>query len=406
MTSELARRIAFTIGALLIYRLGSTIPVPGIDLAAWSQFLRSQSGDGLRSLMLFSSGVHTLAIFSLNLTPYISAAVVLQLATIVSSRVRALRSQGERGRAITEKITLCLTVLFASFQAYGVALAIEGVKGFVADPGPVFVFSTTITLTGGTLLLAWLSQQITMHGIGNGIALILLAGSTSALREPILRIRELSIRGLASQNVILGLVITIVAVTCLVVLIERAQRRFKIHFPKRQAGGRAFENLTSDLPVKVNPAGIIPALLASWIISVLFTIAFFLAQIAPNIVTPAEVQLITGRPLQLALYAGLILAGAFFYAAFLLDPEQLADRLREQGGVIASVDPGESTAAYIDYVLSRITVMGAAYLTLICLLPDVLMWYANVPVYFGGLSLLILVCTTLDFDAQLRGALA
>jgi preprotein translocase subunit SecY len=405
--AELARRVAFTLGVLLLYRLGSFIPLPGIDVEVWNQMLRSETG-GLGSLLLFTGGIHRLAIFALNLTPYITAAVLLQLVTIVCRPLRALSIQGDRGREIVRKITLGLTALLAAFQAYGIALGIEDARvgDIVAMPKSMFVFSTVATLTGGALLLAWLSEQITLRGFGNGIALILLAGSTSALREPLLEIRELVIRGLASQNVILGLLITVGAVTCLVVLIERARRRFKIHFAQRQAGSRVFENLTSDLPVKLNPAGIIPALLASWLLSVLVTIVYLVADIAPHLVTPNAVQLIIGRPLHLVLYAGLIFMCALFYAAYLVGPEQLADRLREQGGTIASVDPGESTVAYFDYVLSRITIMGAAYLTLICLLPDIVMWYAKVPVYFGGQLLLILVCTVLDLDGQVRGSLA
>jgi preprotein translocase subunit SecY len=405
--AELARRVAFTLGALLLYRLGSTIPLPGIDVEFWGQMLRSESGS-LRSVLLFTGGAHRLAIFALNLTPYISAAVVLQLAMIACRPLRALNTQGDHGRQVIRKLTLGLTALLAAFQAYGIALGIESVRdgSIVAIPKSLFALSTVVTLTGGTLLLAWLSEQITLRGIGNGIALILLAGSTSALREPILAIRELAIRGLASQNVILGLSITVAGATCLVVLIERAQRRFKIHFAKRQAGGRVFENLTSDLSVKLNPAGIIPALIASWLSSILVTIVYLIADIAPHLVTPTAVQLIVGRPLQLVLYASLIFVCTFFYAAYLLGPEQLANRLREQGGTIASVDPGESTVAYFDYALSRITIMGAVYLTLICLLPDIVMWYAKVPVYFGGQLLLILVCITLDLEMELRGSLA
>jgi preprotein translocase subunit SecY len=406
MMTELARRIAFTLGILLLYRLGSNIPLPGIDAEVWAQMLRNESGD-LRSLLLFTGGVHRLAILALNLTPYISAAVILQLATIVCRPLRALNLQGERGREIIRKTTLGLTALLAAFQAYGIALAIEGLRngGIVAMPKSLFVVSTVVTLTGGALLLAWFSEQITSRGIGNGIALILLAGSMSALREPVLAIRELAIHGLASQNVVLGLSAALVGITCLVVLIERAVRRFDIRFTKFQAGGRVFENLTSGLSIKLNPAGIIPAVLASWLLSILITTVYLAAKMAPHLVSPSAVQLITGRPLHLVLYGSLIFGCTLFYAAYLLDPERLAGRLREQGGTIASVEHETSIAAYLDYAFSRIAVMGAAYLTLICLLPDIVMWYAKVPVYFGGQVLLILVCTTVDLEAQLRGSL-
>jgi len=406
MTSNLARRIAFTLGVLLIYRLGSYIPLPGIDPQVWGRVFGSPPGQGLASMVLFGGGAHRVAIFALNLAPYVSAAIIVQLAATISFRLRALRSQGRRGRDITERITLGLTVLFAALQASGIALALKNVKGLVADPGPTFVVSSIVTLMGGTLLLVWLSRQITLRGIGNGIALMLLVSSTSALREPILAIRELSIRGIASQNAILGLSITVAVVTWLVVLIEQARRNFRVHFPRRDLGGRVFDNLTSYLPFKLNPAGIIPVLLASWILSILATILYLAGYLAPNLIEPSAVALIAGRPLYLIVNAVLIFGGTLFYAAYLFDPELLADRLREYGGTIDAIEPGQSTAGHFDYVLSRTTILGAAYLTLICLLPDMLLWYANVPVYFGGQLLLVLVCTTLDLEMQVRGSVA
>jgi preprotein translocase subunit SecY len=404
MMSELTRRVAFTVGALLVYRLGRNVPLPGIDAALWS---RGQSSN-LSSLLAFSGGAHRLTIFVLNLTPYITAAILLQLAMVACRRLRALNDRGDHGRVTTRKITLGLTALLAAFQAYGVALGIEGVRNgaIVVMPKSMFVLSTVATLTGGALVVAWLSEQITRRGIGNGIALILLTSSASALLEPILAIRELVIRQLASQNVILGLSIAVVGITCFVVAIERAQRRFEIHFPHRQAGDQLFENLASDLPVKLNPAGIIPALLASWLLSILILVVYLAAKMSPNFITPGAVQLITGRPLHLVLYASLVFVCTLFYAAYLLDPERLAERLREQGGIIPGVESGMSTAAYFDHVLSRISLIGAVYLTFICLLPDIIAWYAKVPVYFGGQLLLILVCTTIDLEAQLRGSLA
>ncbi len=402
--SELAQRAAFTVGALLIYRLGSNLPLPGIDAELWS---RSHSS-GLSALLAFSGGAHRLAIFALNLTPYVTAAILLQLATIASRRLRAFNQRGAQGRVTIRKITLGLTALLAAFQAYGVALGIEGVRNgaIVVMPKSMFALSTVVTLTGGALLVAWLSEQITLRGIGNGIALILLTSSVSALLEPILAIRELVIRNLVSQNVILGLSIVVVGITCLVVLVERARRCFEIHFPRREAGGRVFENLTSDLPVKINPAGIIPALLATWLLSILILLVYLAGKLAPNVITPATLQLMLGRPVHLVLYGSLVFVCTLFYTAYLLDPERLAVRLGEQGGIVTGVESGISTATHFDYVLSRIGLMGAAYLTFICLLPDIIAWYAKVPVYFGGQLLLILVCTTLDLEAQLRGSLA
>jgi preprotein translocase subunit SecY len=405
--AELVRRVAFTLGVLLLYRLGSHIPLPGIDADLWSRLLLSESSN-LRSMMLFTSGIHRLAIFALNLTPYISAAVILQLATMVCRPMRVLNGQGERGRELMRKITLGVTALLAALQAYGVALGIEDGRagGIVAMPKSMFVVSTVVTLTGGALLLAWLSEQITSRGVGNGIALILLAGSTSALREPILAIRHLAIDTFASSKLILTLLILVVGVTALIVLMERARRSFKIQYPERRIGDRVLNGVSASLPIKLNPAGIIPAVLAAWLLSILITITDLASKVAPHLVTPGAVQLIVARPVHIALYAILIFVCAILYAAYLLDPESLAERLREQGGTIAAVEPGEPTAAYFDHVLSRITLVGAGYLTLICLLPDLVVLYAKVPVYFGGTLLLVLVCTALDLEGQVRGSLA
>lgn len=405
--AELARRVAFTLGVLLLYRLGSTIPLPGIDAEVWGQMLRSESGN-VRSLLLFTGGAHRLAIFALNLTPYIAAAVVVQLATIVCGRLRALNTQGDRGRAIIRKITLGLTVLLAAFQAYSIALAIEGLRngGIVAIPKSLFVVSAVATLTGGALLLAWLSEQITLRGFGNGIALILLAGTTTALREPVLAIRELAIRGYASSNLILGLSLVIVVVTGLVVVMERARRHFKIQYPERRVGDHVLGSVSTYLPVKLNSAGLIPVIFASWLLWVLSAVANLLGLVGATWATHLGALIVDNRPVYLVLYAILIVLSALFYAAYLWDPEDIASRLRQSGASIASVESGESTALHIDYVLSRITFIGALYLVLICLLPELLISVVKVPVYFGGQLLLIVVCTALDLDAQVRGSLA
>jgi len=405
MTSELIRRVAFTIGALLICRLGATIPLPGIRAEALQQLFRAEPSNW--SLLLVTGGsLHRLAIFALNITPYITAAITVQLATIVWGRLRALQKQGERGRQAIRKITFCLTTLLAAFQAYGVALGIEGVRGLVANTGGLFVFSTTVTLTGGTLVLAWLSEQITICGIGNGIALILLTTVAPGFLAPIVKVLAASRSGIVSSNLAFGLAAAVVVATVLVVLMERAQRRIPIIYADRQFGESKLENLSSHLSVKINSAGIIPIILASWLLSVILAAAGFLA--AQGTQWPAELadQLAIGKPLHLTLYATFVIGGTFVYTACLLDPEEISERLTQYGGTIPSVEPGEATANYVDAVVSRTTLIGAAYLALICLLPYLLTLLAGVEFYFGGIVLLIAVCTAVDLDAQVRRQLA
>lgn len=405
MMAELARRIAFTLGVLLLYRLGSNIPLPGIDLEIWSQAVRGDSGN-VRSL-LFTGAYHRLTIFALNLTPYITAAIVVQLATIVCRPLRALNRRGERGRQVIRKITLALTALLAAAQAYGLAQGIDGVQNgsMVVIPSSLFLASAVATMTGGVLLLAWLSEQITSRGIGNGIALILLAGTVSALREPIFEIRALSIQSLVSDKIVLSLWIMVIAVTGLVVLIERARRHFEINYPARRIGDRVLDAVSANLSVKLNSAGLIPAILASWLLWVLGAAANVLGLLGAPALAHSAALFLAERPVAVTLYTIFIFLGTFLYAAYLFDPEDIAARLQQSGASIAGVEPGESTALYIDYVLSRITLIGASYLVLVCLLPT-LISIVNVPVYFGGQFLLILVCTVVDLEAQVRGSLA
>ncbi len=405
--AELARRIAFTLGALLLYRLGSNIPLPGIDLEIWGEIVRGDSGN-LDSLLLFTGADHRFAIFALNLTPYITAAVVVQLATIVCRPLRALNRQGEHGRQVIRKITLGLTVLLAASQAYGLAQVIEGARngGIVAIPNSLFVASTVATMTGGALLLAWLSEQISSRGIGNGIALILLARTVSALREPIFEIRELATRTFASDKLILSLVILVVVVTGLVVVMERARRHFEINYPACRIGDRVLDTVSANLSVKLNSAGLMPVIFAAWLLWILSAAVNLLGLLGAPQLAHSAALFMAERPVSVTLYAIFIVLGTFFYAAYLFDPEDIAARLQQSGASIAAVEPGESTARYIDYVLSRITLIGAFYLVLVCLLPELLISIVKVPVYFGGQFLLILVCTVLDLDAQVRGSLA
>jgi preprotein translocase subunit SecY len=395
-TEELITRIAITLGALLLYRLGTYIPLPGIDAAVWEQFFRGQAGGVLGSLDLTSGGgIHRLAVFALNIVPYISAAVILQLATIVSARLRALARAGERGLARFNRGALYLTIALAALQALGIAVGLQNVRGVVAYPGGLFIVSTVITLTGGTLFLVWLSREITQRGIGNGIALLLFAGIVAELPAAIARMLEAVRQGLLAGNVLLALAVITAAVIVAVVMMERARRRIPTRYAQHQGSAQRPEG-ASELSLKLNAAGIIPVLLASWVLQIgLAAVSFFGVQ-APSWIG-------SGRLLYLALYAALIVLAAFFYTALVLDPEEAAERLGKLGGAVPGVAPGEATAAFLDGIVSRTTLIGAGYLAAICLLPEILIGAMGVPAYVGGPSLLIVVCTALDLDAQVRG---
>jgi preprotein translocase subunit SecY len=400
MTSEFVRRAGFTLGALLIYRLGCNIPLPGINFEMVEQLFRAQPAGSLRAMLQSSGSVRHLAIFALGITPYVSAAILLQLGGIIFSRMRRLQSQGERGRQTLRKLTLGLTIGLAAFQAYGVGVALEQINPAFVDPGALFLLSTVATLTGGAIFLAWLSEQMTAFGLGNGVALILLSGTVTALRDPILTITDLDERGLLSSNTLVSLIGLVVFATGAAVVFERARRRFPIDYSNRQIGDRTFAGLSSALTIKLNPAGIIPAILASWLIGIATLIAGLVA--GPDLVTN---YLLPERPVYLAVYAALIFLCALFYTAYVFDPEQAAERLQKQGGALRSVAPGEATVVNLDAAVSRLALLGATYLTAICLLPDILRFYLHVPLYLGGLPFLILICTALDFDHQIRGYL-
>jgi preprotein translocase subunit SecY len=418
MTSEFIRRAAFTLGALLIYRLGCNIPLPGINVELLDQIMRTNAS-GLGWFMP-PTGVQRMAIFALGIVPYISAAVLLQVAGIVLRPLRALQMQGDRGRQILRKLTLGLTVIFAALQAYGIAGALEQINGGVSgvsaveNPGWQFLTLTTLSMAGGTIFLAWLSEQITAFGIGNGIALILLASTVTAIREPVVETIYLGQRGQISSNDVLTSLAAIVLVTGLVVFVERARRCFQIDYPKRQIGDRVFEGLSLVLPVKLNPAGMIPAILASWLLSILnililmilsFNNQFFVGAAASDQswLDLINTQLVAGRPAYYVLYGLLVFLCTFFYAAYLFSPEDIAARLQNQGATIRSVAPGDATVTHLDDALSRTVLFGAAYLTIICLTPVMLLSFAHMQIQFGGLPLLILVCTVLDFEDQVRG---
>jgi preprotein translocase subunit SecY len=403
---ELKRRIWFTLGAMIVYRLGTYIPLPGIDPAAWDQIFNQNQGGFLGMFNMFAGGgIHRMAIFALNIMPYISASIIIQLMTTVSPTLEQLKKEGESGRKMINQYTRYLTVGLAAIQSYGIAIGLEGFNQAVAEPGLFFRVSTVITLTGGTVFLMWLGEQVTSRGIGNGISLIILSGIVAELPGAIVRTLELGREGALSTPLILVVVVMSVAVVGFIVFMERAQRRLLIQYPKRQVGNRMFEGQSSHLPLKLNTSGVIPPIFASSLLLLPTTVANFNAGQIPGWLADITAQLGHGRPLFLVLYVALIVFFAFFYTAIVFNPTETADNLKKHGGFIPGIRPGERTAEYIDYVLSRITVIGAGYLALVCVLPEILISYTGVPFYFGGTSLLIVVSVTMDTVAQIQGHL-
>ncbi len=404
---ELKKRIWFTLGALIIYRLGTYIPLPGIDPAAFEATFNGNNQGVLQLFNMFSGGaVQRMAIFALNIMPYISASIIIQLLTSVFPTLEALKKEGEGGRKVLNQYTRYLTVVLAGFQAYGIAIGLEGQTGVVSDPGLFFLLTTTLTLMGGTVFLMWLGEQITSRGIGNGSSLIIFSGIVAAFPTAIIHTLELGRQGQLSTFLIMAVVVMAVFVVGFIVFMERAQRRLVITYPKRQQGNRVYEGQTSFLPLKLNTSGVIPPIFASSLLLLPTTIANFSAQRGGGgILGAISLYLGQGRPLYLILYVALIVFFAFFYTAIVFNPTETADNLKKHNGFIPGIRPGERTAQYIDKVLMRITVVGAAYLSLVCLLPQLLISYANVPFYFGGTSLLIVVSVTMDTVAQIHGHL-
>ncbi|EJN03400.1 preprotein translocase subunit SecY [Phyllobacterium sp. YR531] len=405
--SELKKRIWFTLGALLVYRLGTYIPLPGINLGAFAQAFNNQAQGILGMFNMFAGGaVERMAIFALGIMPYISASIIVQLMTSVIPALEQLKKDGEQGRKVINQYTRYGTVLLATVQAYAIAVGLQGSQGIVTDPGPFFLFSTVITLVGGTMFLMWLGEQITARGIGNGISLIIFSGIVANLPQAISGTLELGRTGALSTGVILAIIVLTIAVIGIIVFVERAQRRLLIQYPKRQVGNRMFQGDTSHLPLKLNTAGVIPPIFASSLLLLPATVAGF-AQSGqmPAWATSILSSLGHGQPAYMFLYAAMIVFFAFFYTALVFNPKDTADQLKKHSGFIPGIRPGERTAEYIDYVLTRITVLGAAYLVLICMLPEFLISWAGVPFYLGGTSLLIVVSVTLDTVAQIQGHL-
>ncbi len=404
---DLKKRIWFTLGALLVYRLGTYIPMPGINPEAFAQAFQQQSGGVLGMFNMFAGGaVERMAIFALGIMPYISASIIMQLMTSVVPSLEQLKKEGEQGRKVINQYTRYGTVLLATVQAYGIAVGLESGANIVADPGWFFRASAVITLVGGTMFLMWLGEQITARGIGNGISLIIFAGIVAGLPSALSGTLELGRTGALSTGIILAILVLALVLIAAIVFFERAQRRLLIQYPKRQVGNRMAQGETSHLPLKLNTAGVIPAIFASSLLLLPATLAGFSdTTTLPSWASSVRAALGHGQPLYMVLYGAMIAFFAFFYTAIVFNPKDTADQLKKHSGFIPGYRPGERTAEYIDYVLTRITVVGALYLVVVCLIPEFLISATGVPFYLGGTALLIVVSVTLDTVAQVQGHL-
>jgi preprotein translocase subunit SecY len=409
--SELKSRIWFTLGALVIYRLGTYIPIPGIDPSILQDLFSRNAGGILGMFDMFSGGaLGRMTIFALNIMPYISASIIIQLLTAVSPTLEALKKEGESGRKKLNQYTRFGTVLLAAVQSYGIAVGLEGMRGgaqsAVLDPGLFFRLITVVTLTSGTVFLMWLGEQITARGIGNGISLIIMSGIVANLPHALASTLELGRTGAISTVFIIIFLAISVGVVAFIVFMERAQRRILVQYPKRQVGNKMFGGEASHLPLKINTSGVIPPIFASSLLLLPATVANFEAN-GQSFGWLGEITsyLAHGRPLYMALYVALICFFCFFYTAIVFNPTETADNLRKYGGFIPGIRPGKNTADYLDYVLTRLTVVGAAYLSAVCILPEILISEYSVPFYFGGTSLLIVVSVTMDTVAQIHSHL-
>ena len=408
--TELKKRLWFTLGALIVYRLGTYIPLPGIDAVILEDIFSRQAGGILGMFDMFAGGaLRRMTIFALNIMPYISASIIMQLLTAVSPQLEALKKEGEAGRKKINQYTRYGTVLITALQGYGIAVGLEGMASSagsaVIDPGMFFRFTTVVTLVGGTLFLMWLGEQITQRGVGNGISLIIFAGIVANLPQALVGTLELGRTGALSTIFIILLLVMAVGVIAFIIFIERAQRRIVVQYPKRQQGNRMTGGESSHLPLKLNTAGVIPPIFASSILLLPITVIGFSAGTGPDWLTTVAAYLGRGQPLYLLLYISFIVFFAFFYTAVVFNPTETADNLKKYGGFVPGIRPGKNTAEFLDRVLSRLTVVGAAYLSAVCLLPEILISRFSVPFYFGGTSLLIVVTVTLDTVAQIQSHL-
>ncbi|HVH74073.1 MAG TPA: preprotein translocase subunit SecY [Stellaceae bacterium] len=409
--TELKSRIWFTLAALLVYRLGTYIPIPGIDPGILKDVFSHNAGGILGMFDMFSGGaLGRMTIFALGIMPYIPASIIIQLLTAVSPTLESLKKEGESGRKKLNQYTRYGTVLLAVVQGYGIAVGMEGMRAgaetAVLYPGLFFRLVTMITLSGGTIFLMWLGEQITARGVGNGISLIIMAGIVANLPHALASTLELGRTGAISTFSIISILVLAVAVVAFIVFMERAQRRILVQYPKRQVGNKMFGGDASHLPLKINVSGVIPPIFASSLLLLPTTIANFEAQgQGYGWLARITAYLQSGTPLFLGLYVALIVFFSFFYTAIVFNPVETADNLKKYGGFIPGIRPGKNTADYLDYVLTRLTVLGAAYLAAVCVLPQILIAEYSVPFYFGGTSLLIVVSVTMDTVAQIHSHL-
>jgi preprotein translocase subunit SecY len=408
--TELKKRLWFTLGALIVYRIGTYIPVPGVDAGVMADLIAQMGGGILGMFDMFTGGaLGRMTVFALNIMPYISASIIIQLMTAAVPSLEALKKEGEMGRKKLNQYTRYLTVLIAVFQAWGIAVGLEGMRGpsgaAVSDPGMFFRFSCIVTLVGGTMFLMWLGEQITARGVGNGISLIIFAGIVANLPSALAGTLELGRTGAISTFVIIFLLLMCVLVVAAVVYIERAQRRIVVQYPKRQVGNKMFGGDSTHLPLKLNTAGVIPPIFASSLLLLPVTVAGFRQDTEADWLSSITGLLAHGEPLYMISYAVMIAFFAFFYTAVVFNPTETADNLKKHGGFIPGIRPGQNTADYFDHVLTRLTALGALYLVIICLLPEFLIARYSVPFYFGGTSLLIVVTVTMDTVAQIQSHL-
>ncbi|MDD5180106.1 MAG: preprotein translocase subunit SecY [Gallionellaceae bacterium] len=401
---DLGSRLWFLLGALVVYRIGAHIPVPGIDPVVLADLFKSQKGGILGMFNMFSGGaLSRFTIFALGIMPYISSSIIMQLATIAVPQLEQLKKEGEAGRRKITQYTRYGTLVLALFQAYGISAALQSQAGLVPHPGPMFQLTTVITLVTGTLFLMWLGEQITERGLGNGISLIIFAGIAAGLPNAIGNTLEMARTGAFSIPLVLFLLIGVVAITALVVFVERGQRKILVNYAKRQVGNKIYGGQSSHLPLKLNMAGVIPPIFASSIILFPATLAGWFGSGA-NMAWLKDIsdKLSPGQPIYVLLYATAIVFFCFFYTALVFSPKETADNLKKSGAFLPGIRPGEQTARYVEKIMLRLTLVGAVYVTLVCLLPEFLVVKWNVPFYFGGTSLLIMVVVTMDFMAQVQ----
>lgn len=409
--TELKKRLWFTVLALIIFRLGTFIPLPGIDPHILSDIFARNANGILGMFNMFAGGaLERMTIFALNIMPYISASIILQLGQSVVPSLAALKKDGEAGHRKITHYTKMLTVLITIIQGYGIAVVLEGMTGSagvsaVVNPGFIFKFTTIVSLVGGTMFIVWLGDQITSRGVGNGSSLIITVGIIANIPGALAQTFELGRVGSMPLSVMAMLLVMVLGLIYVIVLVERAQRKITIQYPKRQMGARMMSSENSHLPLKINPTGVIPPIFASSLLLLPITIANFSAENGPSWVQTLSQLLGHGQPLYLSLYAALIIFFAFFYTAIVFNPEETAENLKKHGGFIAGIRPGKNTADYLDYVITRLTVLGAAYLTALCILPEVLISKLSVPFVLGGTTLLIVVQVTMDFVGQLQSHL-